>query len=98
MKKLILTTAIILSSLTLLAAKTSTPTDTIPVSPAKVQRIIEDKTTTDKGKERTTYYLMINNTLYKITKTHVKEIELAKKYNASVRLAIIPQKKKAIVL
>lgn len=70
MKKIILALAILVGSLTA-SAKSDAPSDTIKVDNAKIERVIEDKTTNSKGKTVVKYYFLYDHQLILTSKSVV---------------------------
>lgn len=88
MKKLILALAILVGGLTA-SAKSDAPSDTIKVDNAKIERVIEDKTTNSKGKTVVKYYFLYDHQLILTSKSVVKVYKLAKQYGAECALAMV---------
>lgn len=88
MKKIILALAILVGSLTA-SAKSDAPSDTIKVDNAKIERVIEDKTTNSKGKTVVKYYFLYDHQLILTSKSVVEVYKLAKQYGAECALAMV---------
>lgn len=88
MKKLILALAILVGGLTA-SAKSDAPSDTIKVDNAKIERVIEDKTTNSKGKTVVKYYFLYDHQLILTSKPVVEVYKLAKQYGAECALAMV---------
>lgn len=88
MKKFILALAIFIGGLTA-SAKSDAPSDTIKVDNAKIERVIEDKTTNSKGKTVVKYYFLYDHQLILTSKPVVEVYKLAKQYGAECALAMV---------
>lgn len=88
MKKFILALAIFIVGLNV-SAKTEVKNDTITVDNAKIERVIEDKTTNAKGKTVVKYYFLYDHQLISTSKPVVEVYKLAKQYGAECALSMV---------
>lgn len=88
MKKFILALAILVGGLTA-SAKSNALSDTVAVNNAKIERIVENKTTNSKGKAVVKYYFVYDHQLIPTTKSVVEVYKLAKQYGAECALAMV---------
>lgn len=63
--------------------------DTLRVDNTKIERVVENKTTSANGRVTTHYYLIYNKELVRTSKNVVEKMMLCKKYNAHLALAIV---------
>lgn len=91
MKKLILALALIAGALTA-SAKGTAQNDTIAVDNAKIERVVENKTTNSKGKAMVKYYFIYGGELVPTSKLVVEVYNLAKQYGANCALAVVINK------
>lgn len=88
MKKLILALALIAGALSA-SAKDTAKNDTIVVDNAKIERVVEDKTTNSNGKTVVKYYFLYDHQLISTSKPVVEVYNLAKQYGADCALALV---------
>lgn len=88
MKKIILALALMAGALTA-SAKSDAVNDTISVDNSKIERVVESKTTTSKGKAVVKYYFVYDHQLISTTKPVVEVYNLAKQYGAECALALV---------
>lgn len=67
--------------------------DTVSVNATQIERIIEDKGVSSKGKEYTKYYAIMNGELVPVSKTVIDRLNLCKKHNVRCALAGVRNKK-----
>lgn len=88
MRKFILALALVAGALTA-SARSDAPNDTITIDNAKIERVIEDKTTNSKGRTVVKYYFLYDHQLISTSKPVVEVYNLAKQYGAECALAMV---------
>lgn len=71
----------------------ATEKDTISISQTQITKIVTDTGVSNKGKQYTKYYAIVNGELVNISKSVVEKINLCKKYGAKCALAGVRNKK-----
>lgn len=92
MKRIILALALLGGSLSV-CAQSEAKNDTIAVVNAKIQRMIQDETTSSKGKKVVKYYVLYDGKLVPTSKSVVEAYNLCAKYKAECALAMVISKK-----
>lgn len=75
-----------------LGASAATDKDTVAVHATQIERIIQDKGVSSKGKEYIKYYAVMNGEPISVSKTVIERIALCKKHNLKCALAGVRNK------
>lgn len=92
MKRIILAIALLAGGISAYA-QSEVKNDTVTVVNTKIQRIIQDETTSTKGKKVVKYYVLYDGKLVQTSKSVVEAYNLCKKYNAECALAMVINRK-----
>ena len=66
--------------------------DTIKVDNTKIEKVIEHKTTNNKGNPVVQYYFLYNKTLVSTNKTTYDKYKLCRQYGAECKLILVKSK------
>lgn len=75
-----------------LGASAAVEKDTVAIRATEIERIVEDKGISSKGKEYVRYYALINKELVPVSKNVISKLDLCKKYGATCALAAVRNK------
>lgn len=92
MRRIILALVLLAGSASI-HAQAQVKNDTIAVSNAAIQKIIQDESTSSNGKRVTKYYFMYDSHLIPTSKNVVEMYNLCKKHGAECALAIVVNRK-----
>lgn len=93
MKRTVLTAAILLAVAVAAPARTAQHNDTTFVGTDRVDRAVTDTTITAKGKQRVSYWMIVDGKLLKSNRTTHETYKVAKRNGVNVTLKVINGKR-----